>query len=132
MKRRDPTVLLDTSVLIHFMRGKPEARALLRDLVMRGVTLAISCISVAELHGGMRRGEEQATERLLNGLETLPVTFAVAQKAGLIRFEQRQLGRTFALDDMLIAATAILNRYPLITDNRKDFEIPEIELFPEY
>lgn len=132
MTQGDPTVLLDTSVLINFMHGKPKPRALLRDLAVRGMTLAVSCITVAELYGGIRKGEEQATERLLNGLETIPVTFAIAQQGGLIRAIERRSGRTFALDDMMIAATAILHGYPLITDNRKDFEIPDIELFPEY
>jgi predicted nucleic acid-binding protein len=31
---------------------------------------------------------------------------------------------------MMIAATAIEYGYTLLTDNRKDFEIPEIDLFP--
>ena len=127
-----PTVLLDTSVLINFMHGKPKARSLLMDLAQRGVTLAVSCITVAELYGGIRVGEEQTTERLLSGLEIFPVSFAIAREAGVIRSVQRRAGRTFALDDMTIAATAILHDCVLVTDNRKDFEIPLIQLFPEY
>jgi predicted nucleic acid-binding protein len=69
---------------------------------------------------------------MLEAFDILPVTFEIARKAGLIRGSQRRLGRTFAVDDMMIAATSILYNYPLITDNRKDFEIPEIVLFPEF
>lgn len=127
-----PNVLLDTSVLINFMHGKPKARALLRDLGLRGVTLAVSCITVAELYGGIRAGEEKATEKLLSSLDVFPVTFEIAREAGLIRSTQRRLGKTFAIDDMMIAATAILHGCVLITDNRKDFEIPRIVLLPEY
>jgi predicted nucleic acid-binding protein len=132
MTARVPTVLLDTSVLINFMHGKPKARALLRDLGLRGVTLATSCITVAELYGGMRLGEEQATERLLGSLEIFPVTYEIAREAGLIRSSQRRLGKTFELDDMMIAATAILYDCVFVTDNRKDFQIPQIVLLPEY
>jgi predicted nucleic acid-binding protein len=114
------------------MHGKPKARALLRELGLGGVILAVSCISVAEIYGGIRPGEEQATQRLLSSLDIFPVSIAIAQEAGLIRSAQRRLGRTFSLDDMMIAATAILHGCVLVTDNRKDFEIPKIELFPEY
>jgi predicted nucleic acid-binding protein len=129
--RSDPVaVLFDTSVLIDFLRKKPEARALLSDLAARRITLAISAVSVAELYAGMREHEEAETAKLIDALECLPLTARIAKKAGLIRGRQRQLGRTFALDDMMIGATAIVYGFPLVTDNRKDFEIPEIELFP--
>jgi len=124
------TVLLDTSILINLLHGKAEARTLVGDLTARGISLAISCVTVAELFAGMRAGEETVTEELLSALDCIPVTREIAQKAGLVRAAQRRLGRTFALDDMMIAATAIQFGYPLVTDNRKDFEIPEIELYP--
>ena len=125
-------VLVDTSVIINFMHGKAQHKELFRELATRKVSLATSCISVAELYGGMRVVEEAATGEMLEAFDILPVTFEIARKAGLIRGSQRRLGRTFAVDDMMIAATSILYNYPLITDNRKDFEIPEIVLFPEF
>lgn len=132
MKSDPLAVLLDTSVLINFLHGKPEALALFRDLTSRRVALAISCITVAELYAGIRLGEEVETARLIDSLDCLPLTGEIAKKAGLIRAEQRRLGRTFALDDLMIGATAIAYGFPLITDNRKDFEIPGIELYPGY
>jgi tRNA(fMet)-specific endonuclease VapC len=124
------TVLLDTSVLINFLHGKREPAELLRDLTTRGFNLAVSCITVAELFAGMRPNEEAATEELLSTLDCVPVTLEIARRAGHIRAAQRRLGRTFALDDMMIAATAIQYGCALITDNRKDFEVPDLELFP--
>ncbi len=38
-------------------------------------------------------------------------------------------GRTLALTDMLIAATALEHELTLITDNHKDFPMPELLLF---
>jgi predicted nucleic acid-binding protein len=128
--RANQTVLLDTSVLINLLHGKREPTALLRDLASRGVNLAVSCITVAELFAGMRENEQTATEELLSTLDCLPVTPEIARLAGLIRAAQRRLGKTFALDDMMIAATAILHDSQLITDNRKDFDVPGVKLFP--
>lgn len=127
---RGSTVLLDTSILINLLQGRTEARALVGDLTARGISLSISCVSVAELFAGMRASEEAVTEALLSALDCIPVNREIAREAGLIRAAQRRLGRTLALDDMMIAATAIRFSYPLVTDNRKDFEIPEIELYP--
>jgi predicted nucleic acid-binding protein len=132
MATNSSIVLIDTSVIINFMHGKAQYRALFRELATRQVSLATSCISVAELYARMRLEEEATTAEILEAFEILPVTFEIAQKAGLMRGFHRRSGRIFALDDMMIAATSILYGYPLITDNRKDFEIPEIVLFPEF
>lgn len=123
-------VLLDTSVLIDLLHERKEPVALIRDLSLRGYLLGTSCVNVAELYAGMRKGEEAATEELLSGLECLPLTQAIAGKAGSIVAERRRMGKTHALDDMMIAATALECGYMLLTNNRKDFEIPDIELFP--
>ena len=132
MKSDPLAVLLDTSVLINFLHEKPEALALFRDLTSRRVALAISCITVAELYAGIRACEEVETDRLIETMDCLTLTSEIAKNAGLIRAEQRRLGRSFALDDMLIGATAIAYGFPLITDNRKDFEIPGIEIYSGY
>jgi len=131
--RSDPVaVLLDTSVLINFLRGKPEPAALFRDLTARRIDLAISSITVAELYAGMRQSEEAQTTKLITALDCLSLTAEIAQKAGLLRARERRLGRTFALDDLMIGATAIAYGFPVATDNPRDFEIPEIELFSDW
>jgi predicted nucleic acid-binding protein len=40
------------------------------------------------------------------------------------------MGQTLTLDDTLIASTAITHRLILVTDNRKDFPMPELNLYP--
>lgn len=123
-------VLLDTSVLINLLHGCKEPAALIRDLTLRGFALATSAVNVAEIYAGIRQGEEAATEELLSGLDCLPLTAEIGKRAGNIITNRRRVGRTHSLDDMMIAATAIECGYLLMTDNRKDFEIPELELFP--
>ena len=85
---------------------------------------------MAELIAGVRAEEEARTEALIFTLECLSITKAIANKAGLIRRTQRRQGRTVALDDLMIAGTAIFYEIPLITDNLKDFDIPELKHYP--
>lgn len=132
MKSDPLAVLIDTSVLIEFLRRSPKAVGLFRDLATRHIDLAISCVTVAELYAGIRVGEEIKIARLIDSLECLSLTADIAKRAGLIRAEQRRIGRTFALDDLMIGATAIAYGFPLITDNHKDFEIPGIEIYSGY
>jgi predicted nucleic acid-binding protein len=129
MKTDPLAVLLDTRVLINFLRRKTSAVALLRELEGRRITLAISTVTVAELYAGMRQTEEAQTEKLIEVVECIPLTREIARRAGLIRAREQSLGRTFALDDLMIGATAIFYGFPLATENPRDFEIPEIELF---
>lgn len=131
MKVSGPTgVLLDTSVLINLLHRRSDPVALIRELTLRGLELVTSAVNIAELYAGMRQGEEKATGELLSAFKWLPLTPEIARRAGEIVAERRGMGRTHSLDDMMIAATALEHGYALLTDNRKDFEIPGIDLFP--
>jgi predicted nucleic acid-binding protein len=123
-------ILLDTSVLINLLHGRREPLELLGEFVQRGFALATSSINVAEVYAGMRPGEERATEQLLSAFSCLELTPEIARKAGEITAAERRIGRSHSLDDMMIAATAMAHGYALLTDNRKDFQIPGLELFP--
>jgi len=66
----------------------------------------------------------------LRSLEFYPVTWDIAKFAGSMYREWRQKGLTLALPDLTVAAVAIANGLPLMTDNRKDFPMPELRLCP--
>jgi len=123
-------VLLDTSVLINLLRKSSRHMKLIDELLQNRFTLVTSSVNVAELYAGLREGEEQVTEDLLAGMLQLPLTPKIAQMAGEMTAARRRIGRTHELDDMMVAATAIEHAYPLFTDNRKDFLIPGLVLWP--
>jgi len=50
--------------------------------------------------------------------------------AGLFKRDYTKKGHPLNLADALIAATAIHNNFPLLTDDTKDFPMPEITLYP--
>lgn len=122
-------ILLDTSVLIDVLRHRNRRREALAELVRAHQSLATTSLNVAELYAGMRPGEEEPTEALLAGLECFDLTSSSARLAGKLKNQWSKRGRTLALADALIAAIAIEQRCALLTDNRKDFPMPELQLY---
>jgi hypothetical protein len=123
-------LLLDTTVLIDALRNRNQRRAWLEQQVLSGKVLATSAISIAEVYGGLRPGEESATRRVLANLEWWPVTPAIAERGGLIKATLSRGGRTHSITDTIVAATAIEHGCALATDNRKHFQIPGVTLAP--
>jgi predicted nucleic acid-binding protein len=113
-------VLLDTSVLIGAEEG-PEGNS------------AISVISLSELHFGVlaapddeiRAHRMRRLALIEDRFDALPFDAEAARECGRLHAAVAQRGgkprrRAF---DLAIAATANVNRVPLLTYNVKDFEI---------
>jgi predicted nucleic acid-binding protein len=128
------TVFLpDTSVLIDTLRHKPHRVDLVRTLLMKGHSLACCAVTVSEMYAGMRPAESAITAQLLSTLIWVETSFPVARKAGELRYAWARNGVTLTLSDTMIAATAMHYGMTLITDNAKDFPMPELTIysFPE-
>ena len=72
----------------------------------------------------MREERERATRTLLDGLVLIPVTQDMAEVAG--RFKRRTKTRHLELADCPIAATVFDEGAALVTDDMKDYPMPEI------
>ena len=119
--------LLDSDILIWVLRRHPEFIALLRQLKADG-ELAVSAASVMEVQGGVRPGEELRVNTFLDGLVCLAVDRRIANKAGEYIRTYRARGITLGVADSMIAATAVLNDFTLVTLNVSHFPMPEIRL----
>ena len=125
-----PTILLDSTVIFDALnnkRGRPEY---LSALLAEGNLLACCPVNITEVYAGLREPESQTTSRFLKSLEFFSVNEDTARLAGLLKRDWMRKGRTLSYSDVTIAAVAIENNLPLLTDNRKDFPMPEIELYP--
>lgn len=111
--------LFDSTVLIAHLRGDERATELLLDAAGEGVLASV--ISRAEIEGGMRSGERRDVSRLFDGVRLLPVTDAIARRAGrhVRRFRRSHPGIDLA--DYLIGATAEEEGATLVTLNVKHF-----------
>jgi predicted nucleic acid-binding protein len=125
------TVFLpDTSVLIDTLKRKPARTKVVRGLLAQGYSLACCAVTVGEIYAGMHPSEAAATEEFLSTLLWVETPFVIARNAGALRYEWARKGTTLTLTDTLIAATALHYGLTLITDNRKDFPMPELNIHP--
>ena len=111
-------LLLDTDVLIDFLRGQPQAVQLLEDT---DCEFHVSAVSVAELYVGVRDGRErEVLDQLVGLLRTIEISTEIARQAGLWR---REYGKSHGtgIIDALIAACADASQIPLATLNVKHF-----------
>jgi predicted nucleic acid-binding protein len=123
-------LLLDSSVLIDVLRSRHKRRQLLADLVLAGHSLATSALNVAEVFAGMRPQEERQTKEFLDALDCYALTHSSAKLAGTLKNTWARKGRTLTLADAIVAAVALEHDCTLMTDNRKDFPMPELEYYP--
>ena len=113
--------LVDTDVLIDFLRGREQAVSFVS---LESDRIILSSIVVAELYAGVWGGKgdtEQSTlERFLSLFRIVHVTAAIARLGGLYK---RDYGRSHgvSLADAVVAATATLENAELKTLNVKHY-----------
>ena len=120
-------LLIDTDVLIDYLRGQTDAVAFLRKTKR---ALRVSSATVAELYVGVREGtEDDVLERFLGLLEVVEITSGIARRAGLWR---RDFGKSHGtgLMDALIAASAESSGSTLVTLNDTHYPMLESVLVP--
>lgn len=120
--------LLDTNIIIDVLNQRKNRPTVLRNLVSEGHLLACCPINITEVYAGMRPKEESHTESLLQSFQYLPITYPVARLAGLLKRDYSKKGKTLNIADATIAAVAIHHNLPLITDNAKDFPMPQLQI----
>ncbi len=110
------SALVDTSVLIDYLRGHAQASALL-ERELAEAALHASEITRLEILAGMRPAEEAATRSLMSALVWHPVDAQIAEEAGALG--RRWLASHHTIDgaDLAIAATAKVNQLRLLTRN---------------
>ena len=115
-------LLLDSSILIAFLKGAPLAREVIRPAIVAG-DAAASVLSRVEIEGGMRSGERSSVARLMGALQLIPVSDPHAARAGqhLRRFRRSHQG--IDVVDYVIAATAEPSSAQLVTLNVKQFPV---------
>lgn len=114
------TAVVDTSVLIDYLRGHSEAGRLL-EREQAASPLHASEITRLEILAGMRRSEERETTALLSVLVWHPVDRVVSEEAGSLG--RRWLASHHGIDsaDLAIAATALVEGARLLTLNVRHF-----------
>ena len=119
------TLLLDSTVLIDVLRGRPAAGRL-RLLAATGTPLLTTAINVEEILRGLRSTEESAADALLAALRVLPLRGQDGVMAGRWRRDHAGRGMTLSQADCLIAACAVGFGARLATGNVADFPMDDL------
>lgn len=114
--------LADTSIFIASESGRPLNHDALPN------ELQVSVITLAELEAGVlaaptiaTRAQRLRTFEFASRLEPLLVTSAVAAHWARLRVELHQAKRRAGVNDLWLAATALANSLPLVTQD-DDFD----------
>lgn len=123
--------LLDTDILIDLFHSNPLALLFIDRQNQAHEELAISAITLVEILGGMRPGEDARTARLLHQFAVIEIDEAIARQAA--RFLRTYAGRhRIQTSDAIIAATAFLRGLDIVTRNVRHYPMPEILVIEPY
>jgi hypothetical protein len=111
-------VLVDTNVLIDYLRGIPQA---VKYLETSPGHMNISALTVAELHAGARdRTERQQLREFTAAFDVIPADARICEMGGDFRAKYAS-SHGVDLIDGVIAATAVVHDLSLVTLKRQHF-----------
>ncbi|ETW92026.1 MAG: hypothetical protein ETSY1_45610 [Candidatus Entotheonella factor] len=123
--------LCDTNILSELARPRPNAGVL--DWAGTVRTINLSVVTVEEIYYGLTwkpntRIRAWFDAFLEDHCTVWPVTIDIAKRCGTLRGELQSRGKTRSQADILLAATAQLHIFTLVTRNTRDFEDCAISL----
>jgi predicted nucleic acid-binding protein len=116
-------LILDTNIVIDFLKGEPQARA----YILSPAGADISIVTWIEVLSGVTPADEPMVRKLLAGFRILQLTPRVAEEAATIRRKTRM-----KLSDSVIWATTRLAKGTLVTRNTKDFPATDPQVLVPY
>ena len=119
-------VLLDTTVLIDALRGRPGATERLTRVRRLGDLPFTCAINVEEVFRGLRPSEAETADALFRGLRLAPLRLEEGERAGTWRRDFAARGVTLAQADCLVAAAAVGVSARLATANVRHFPMHEL------
>ncbi len=129
------TVLLDTNIISFIFKN--DSRAALYEPFLKGNKLAISFMTVAELHqwSAMRKWGKSRIKKMEYELKkylVLPYDINTCRLWGVLRARCNSIGKPISPQDAWIAANALQYEIPLVTHNPKDFRaVNDLEIMSQ-
>lgn len=128
--------LLDTNIIVGYLRDKPGKRELIKKLFSEG-DLIVSLITYGELEYGARKAKEYRTEKRKVeqcfadlGIETLSLKKTTMEIFAKTKRNLELKGSGLDDFDLLIGSTAMENNITLVTDNAKHFNrLPGLNVY---
>jgi predicted nucleic acid-binding protein len=118
-------VLLDSDVIISWLRGIDPIAGIIVDLLERKTSLIWTPVSIAEIFAGVRETEKARANKLFLVLDMLPISAPIGKRAGEYLHKYAK-SHNVELGDALIAASAQISGLPLWTLNKKHYPMKDI------
>jgi len=120
-------VILDTDILISFLRNNDEAVSKIEKLLDDHYILFTTSFNTAELYFGAflsKNAQEnlESVEKLIKKINVIPFELTQSKVYGEIRADLQKRGEMINELDIFIATIAIEKELPIITRNTKHFE----------
>ncbi|MBC8180339.1 type II toxin-antitoxin system VapC family toxin [candidate division KSB1 bacterium] len=124
-------ILVDTTILIDFLRKKNKEKTLLWKLKEMYTTISISSISVFELFAGaIDNSKVKNVQSLLKWLEVVEFDEELGEMAGRIFILLKMRNKIIDFRDLFIGTTAVFYNLEIATLNINHFvNIPNIKIF---
>ena len=118
-------ICLDTDILVDFLRNKKETVDFIK-YIEKNHRLATTHINLFELHYGACKSARKerslkAIEDLTKRLEILNLSIQSVEKAGELSAKFEKEGTPLDFRDLLIGTVALINNYPIKTNNKRHF-----------
>jgi predicted nucleic acid-binding protein len=121
-------VVLDTNIVIDLLKKVPAVVERFLALLEAQTQFLICPIVVAEVYAGAFKREHKDVEALFDLCQRIDMDHATARLAGVYANQYAKAFQGIALEDYVLAATAVSHRCPLWTHNRKHYPMEDIEL----
>ena len=121
-------MLLDTSVIVDIDRGIEQKKM---DHLISLSPHIVSSATVMEISTGFFRSNRKAImlDEFISPLTVIPIDRKVARKAGKLAANLIDEGKRIEINDLYIAATALLHEETVLTKNVKHFRrIDDLEV----
>lgn len=122
------TGLADTSLFIAAEQARPMADAPPERIAVSVITVGELRLGVLAAADGPARVRRLETLSWAEALDPLPVDAAVAHAWAALRLALRDQGKRMPLNDSWIAATAIANRLPVVSQDNDYDEVPGLRV----
>ncbi len=121
-------LLLDSTFVIDYMRGDPDALRRLERIFEDGDEPVVNEVVVCEVRAGLRIADVPAFESLLLPIEFVQPGPESAMNAGRWRAEAQGRGWMLSLPDALIASAADSLGATILTRNERDFALTPVRV----
>jgi len=122
------SILIDSDVLIDFIRSIPNAVTHIQQLQANNDVLCTCDIVIAEVESGLSLAQSIAAQPFIDDLVLLGRDASAARQAGRWRYEYARKGISLGLSDVMIAATAHANHAGLLTRNLSHYPMRELTI----